>query len=138
MSQIVASEGEPYERLNRRQRAALVALVMCPTVKDAARQAGVTRRTLERYMADPVFAEALRREQGRLLRLGVARLGALLNKAVDVVALDMEPGVSGDVRLRAASLVLRHVSQLLEFLQIEQRLTRLEERRARNDGEKAA
>jgi len=125
---IVRSDGEPRDRLSDRQRRVLRAILERPTFKEAARAAGVSPRTLRRYLHDPDFGAALIEEQRRLMRFGVMRAGSLLDRALDVVALDMEPGVAGDVRLRAAGLVLRHVTQLLEFFDLEERIKRLEER----------
>ena len=127
-AEIVRSEGEPGEGLSDRQRRALRAILECPTFKAAAEQARVSPRTLRRYLHDPDFAAALAEEQRRLLRFGMMRAGSLLERALDVVSLDMEPGARADMRLRAAALVLQHVTRLLEFFDLEERIARLEER----------
>jgi len=118
------------DTLNVRQRRVLSALLSEPTVKDAAKAAGVGRRTVYRYMAEPVFQAALRDAQGQMLRLAVARMAGLMEKALDVIGLDLEPGHDkAHIRLRAAALVLRHYPGLVEVHNLEERVSALEARR---------
>lgn len=115
------------DTLTAKQRRALAALLSEPTVKDAASKAGVSRKTLYRYLSEPAFQDALTGWQHQVLRGTSARLAGLLQKALDVIALDMEPGVDGGIQLRAAGLVLRHVAGLTEFVGLEERVRVLEE-----------
>ena len=114
------------DTLTRRQRRALAALLSQPTIAAAAQKAGIGRKTMYSYMAEPAFQTALQQQQSQLLQGAVARLAALLHKSLDVVSLDMEPAVDDALRLRAAGLVLRHIASLLTFADLERRIMELE------------
>ena len=118
--------------LTVRQRRALTALLGAPTMAAAAKSAGVSERTIYRYLADPAFQAALREAQGRTLRMATARLTALLVKSLDVLGQATEPGHGqGQLRLRAAQTVVRHYAAMLEAQDLEERITRLEKRGGR-------
>jgi len=115
------------DTLTARQRRVLSALLSEPTVKGAAEVAGVGRKTVYRYLADPAFHKALREAQGERLKMAVARMTGLLEKALDAIGLDLGPGHDkAQVRLRAAGLVLRHYPGLLEVHDLEDRVASLE------------
>ncbi|MBC7233106.1 MAG: hypothetical protein H5T68_07710 [Chloroflexi bacterium] len=114
--------------LTRKQRMAITALLTTATVREAAEQTGIGERTLYRWLAEPAFQQALIQAQGEVLRLSTVRLAGLLAKALDVIGLDFEPGVDGNIRLRAATAVLRHVAGLLEYVDLEGRVSALEQR----------
>ena len=114
------------DTLTARQKRAIAALVSEPTVKAAADKAGISRKTLYRYLADDAFRAELSQAQSNVLRMSTLRLAGLLQKALDVIALDMLPGVDGKIRLRAATAVLRHITGLLEYADLEQRVSELE------------
>jgi hypothetical protein len=116
----------PNGTLTARQRRAIAALLTEPTVTAAAKTAKVGRRTLQTWLTLPHFRAALSETQGHELGLVAVRLAGLLTKSLDVIGLDMEPGAGADYRLRAAALILRHGSGLLEFADLEQRVSRLE------------
>jgi hypothetical protein len=133
-------DNDTLGELSVRQRRAVAALLSEPTVAAAAKVAGVSRKTLYRYLAAPTFRAALAERQGDVLRMSAARLAGMLSQALDVVGLDLGAGVAGDMRLRAAGLVLRHVASLLEYASLEERVRSLEERanRSGKNGRQAA
>ena len=60
--------------MNRRQQRFLAALVSCPTVRDAARSAGVNEATGWRYLSDPALKRALAERQTAVLAHASRRL----------------------------------------------------------------
>lgn len=115
--------------LTRRQQRALVALVTAPTLKAAAKAAGIGERTLQRYVTLPEFQRALARQHDEMAALAMARLDGLLQKSFDVLGLDFEPGAGAEHRLRAASIVLRHYAALRVYADLARRVLELESRR---------
>jgi hypothetical protein len=115
------------------QKRALVALVSEPTVKAAAVAAGVGRATLYRYMASGAFRAALARRQSEVLAVSSLRLAGMLEAALDVVGRAVNGERVTTTELRAAALVLRHVTGLLEYASLEERVLALEERSERGE-----
>lgn len=60
---------------------AAAAVISEPTLAGAAKKAGISTRTLERFMAEDGFRALLRRARGQLLAAAVNRLLALLPDA---------------------------------------------------------
>lgn len=114
--------------LSLRERRAVAALLSAPTVKEAARQAGVSRKTLYTYLARPQFAAALSEARAEARRLSAARLDGLLTEALDVIGADMSAGAGAQYRLRAAGLIVRYAAGLQEYLELEGRVSALEAR----------
>ena len=100
----------PPPRLKARQVIALEAILSGTTHTEAARQAHVSRRTLERWRwRDPNFVAAFNLGQTDRWRAGQEALRGLLPKAIDAIQQTLEQGPP-TARLRAASLVLRTLS----------------------------
>jgi len=120
--------------LTKRQRAAIAAILGTATLAEAAGQVHVTRRTLYRWLGQAEFRASLADAQADALGVVVARMTSLLGAALDVIGLDLGPGVDGKVRLRAAGLVLAHYAGLAEFLDLASRVEKLEQGREVNHG----
>jgi len=115
--------------LSRNQSRALTALVSQPTIGDAAKACGLSRRTLRRYMADPAFRRALSEQQDHVLSLTVAGLSALQQKALAAIDGALSPGHDkGPLRIRAADLALKHLKELREQHDLTERVIQLEQR----------
>jgi AcrR family transcriptional regulator len=113
------------ENLTSRQKRAIMALLSEPTVKAAADRAGLSRETLYSYLSDAGFRAALTEAQSDAMRLVTTRLAALLERSLDVIGEGLGDRDAG-VRLRAASVVLRHVAGLLEYVDLVGRVELLE------------
>ena len=104
-----------------------VALASGLTQEQAARQAGVSERTVTRRLADPAFrqqvaearAETVSRTAARLTAGGLAATTALLR---------LLSAESESVRLGAARAILDLGTKMREAGELEERLARLEER----------
>lgn len=112
------------------QQSAIRALLQTRTVTDAATLAGVSERTLFRWLADSTFRAALATAEGELLDAAQRRLLALQGKAIDVldVLLTPETDIPHGVQLRAAQAVLDSLLKLRELRDLEERLAALESR----------
>jgi hypothetical protein len=116
----------PGEITGKRRRA-VEALLSTGEVSAAAREAGIHRDTLHRWLKEPAFLQAVREAEAAALdelsRL-LVRLGrtaaATLAKAMS------DPAVPWSTRVRAADASLGRLLQLRELATLEARVTELE------------
>ena len=113
--------------LSANQKRAIVALLNCPMIGEAAKAAGLGERTLGRYLADPDFRAELRSRQDQTLAAATAALSGLAGEAVGTLA-----GVMGDgeaspaVRVRAAAVILAERRKVAELDDLAERVAVLE------------
>lgn len=113
--------------LSPRQQRAVMALLSCPSIEQAAKQAGIGARTLHRWLTDPDFQAALTEAEGAAIAEATRRLVGLSDAAITTVAsLMLDKGNSPTVRLRAATSVLDYLLRLRELANVEERLAALE------------
>ncbi len=113
--------------LTPKQRKAVETLLATGEVAAAAREAGVSRDTLHRWLKQPLFVQAVREAEAKALddlsRL-LVRLGrtaaATLAKAMG------DPVAPYPTRVRAADAVLGRLLQLRELATLEARVADLE------------
>ncbi len=113
--------------LTPKQRKAVETLLATGEVAAAAREAGVSRDTLHRWLKQPLFVQAVREAESKALddlsRL-LVRLGrtaaATLAKAMG------DPVAPYPTRVRAADAVLGRLLQLRELATLEARVAELE------------
>ena len=114
--------------LTTKQAAAIAALLEGHNQAGAATAAGVTKRTVQRWLTEPTFTAALREGSDGAIRAASARLAALAEHAVTSIAMTMQqpttPGAG--VRLRAADALLGHALRIREHADILERLAQLE------------
>jgi hypothetical protein len=121
------SENRTLSALSSRQRKAVEALLSTGEPTAAAREAGIARDTLYRWLKEPAFLQAVRDAEAAALdelsRL-LVRLGrtaaATLAKAMS------DPAVPWATRVRAADASLSRLLQLRELATLEARVTELE------------
>ncbi len=93
--------------LNEAERIAIRALLAGATKTEAARQAGVTRQTLYRWLKDEYIQAALDRERQETGEAFLEELRDLRREAFGAVRdVLRDPGSSPDLRLRAAKVLL--------------------------------
>ena len=114
--------------LTTKQAAAIAALLEGNNQAGAATAAGVTKRTVQRWLTEPTFTAALREGSDGAIRAASARLAALAEHAVTAIAATMhQPATPGaSTRLRAADALLSHALRIREHTDILERLAQLE------------
>ena len=114
--------------LTAKQQKALDALLRGCTQEAAAREAGVSRRTLGRWLTQNVaFQQALRSAEQEALKRIHRRLVGLAENACDALARALQ-GEAQPAQVRAADVVLARLMPLRELVEIEERLKALEEK----------
>ena len=113
--------------LTARQVRAIAALVEEPTVTAAAGKAGVTAKTMFRWLNDPAFSDAYRAARGRLMEDVLTSLQAASVEAVKVLVNVMtDTNVAASVRASASRAVLELELKARQTLEYEERFAALE------------
>jgi hypothetical protein len=115
-------------KIRPRQIKAINYLLSGETITDTAQLVGVGRRTLHRWLDDPVFKAELTAKEAEILETVTRKLLRLAGDAVDTLGEVMnnanKPGANW--RRLAAVSILELVLRLREITVIEERLARLE------------
>jgi DNA-binding NarL/FixJ family response regulator len=116
----------PTTNRQHRRQTLLTSLACGATVAQAATQAGVTERTVYRYLADDAFRQELQSLQDEAIQRGAARLTAAAPEALKVL-LEMQGSTMPPSVRRAAARDLWDLSQRhRETITLEKRLQNLE------------
>jgi hypothetical protein len=107
--------------------AAIAALLVRPSIEDAARVAGVGEKTIRRWRQEPQFKAEYRKTRREAVSQTTARLQQATGAAgATVLKLMTDPNVPAAVRLRAAECVLDRAIKSIELDDIEDRVAELE------------
>jgi hypothetical protein len=130
--------GSDEKSLTRGQEKALMGLMQQPTLGLAASQAGVSERTLSRWInQDDSFKSAYLQLRREVVSNAVLQLTKATNTAVNVtIALMTDPETPASVRLGAAKSILELALQTVRIEELEARLAVLEQTQHYNDGNK--
>ncbi len=115
------------EDLPARQRRAVAALLTAGDVSAAARETGVSRETLHRWLRQPAFLAAVREAEAAALdelSRSLVRLGRTAAEMLEVAMGDST--APWPTRVRAADAVLGRLLQLRELATLEARVAELE------------
>jgi transposase-like protein len=115
------------KNLGRKKEAAILALLSQRNVEEAARVAGVSERTLYRWMEEPEFDATYRAARRAAFSQSTARLQQMSAAAVTTLGKIMvDPNAPAASRVRAADSVLDHAAKAIEIEDIEARVAELE------------
>ena len=120
------SENDTPKKPTARQRKAITALLTTGDKNQAAEAAGVSRRTLYRWLHQAEFRAALQLAETEALDELSRELVRLAGKAARTLERAMDSAELDNARIRAADIVLSRLLQLRELVTIEQRLAALE------------
>ncbi len=116
------------EKLTPKQERALVALLDCGEIKEAAKTAGVNEATLWRWLQLSDFQSRYRAARRQLVETAIAQLQSDCTIAVRVlreVAEDKEAPASS--RVAAAKTILEQSIGAIELMDLQERVERLEQ-----------
>ncbi|HUU98415.1 MAG TPA: hypothetical protein VM487_21995 [Phycisphaerae bacterium] len=116
------------EKLTRCKARAVAALLTEPTIGAAAKAAGVSERTLRRWLADvPEFGAAYRAARRGVFDSAMAQLQIAATEAVGVLVRAMRNArTKPATRIRAAHLVLNHARRGIDVDDLLERVEALE------------
>jgi hypothetical protein len=96
-------------RQARKQELALSALLVEPSLEQAAQRAGVGLRTLNDWLAEPGFKTRYHAARSQILDTTITRLTALATEAADLLAAEMRTAPKPADRIAAAKALLGFV-----------------------------
>ena len=115
------------KKLSPRQTKALAAFLRGDTQQEAAKSAGVSAKTVQRWQAQPDFQQALAAAGRDALRQAASQLSGGIDEAIEVMREVMKDGEQrASVRLRAAKHICDLTLRAHNLLDIEERLQKLE------------
>ena len=120
-----------------RREQALAALLASPTIRAAAKKAGVSDTTLWRYLREPEFARRYAEARRDVVEHMVVRLQSRSSEAAQVlfsVAKDRKAPASA--RVSAAKAIIEHTLKAVELLDLDVRLKEIERRLVAQKGGK--
>lgn len=117
------------ENLTLKQRKAVTALLTTPDVTAAAKDAGVSRETVYKWMQLPLFIAALHEAEAAALAAVSRSLVRLAERAAATLEGAMtDEAAPAATRVRAADAVLGRLLQVRELVVLEGRVRELEAR----------
>jgi hypothetical protein len=118
---------ETGRKLGAKKEAAIVALLSQRNVEEAAKNVGISPRTLYRWMQEPDFSAAYRAARRAAFSQCIARLQQMCTAAVSTLGRVMLDGTApAGSRVRAAESVLSLAAKAMEMDDLEGRITALE------------
>jgi|HubBroStandDraft_4_1064222.scaffolds.fasta_scaffold22150_2 hypothetical protein len=130
-SQTKSGEKEPRtghgSKFGGKMEAAIAALLSQRNQEEAAKTAGVSKRTLNRWLSMPVFQAAYREARRAAMSQANARLQQAASAAVSaLLKVLVDPSTPASARVRAADCVLARGNQGIENEDLDVRLAALE------------
>jgi hypothetical protein len=114
-------------KIGPKQEAAVLALLSSKNAEDAARVAGVTPRTLYRWLKEPEFDAAYRVARRHAYGQSISRLQqGSTAAATTLLKVMVDLATPPSTRVRAAEAVLSHAAKAIEIEDIDARLRELE------------
>lgn len=114
--------------LPQKQTKAIISLLSCRTVSEAATQAGVNESTVWRWMREEAFQDALQEAKQRMVAQAIIQLQQATGEAVGTlrgIMADSEAPASA--RVTAAKAVLDMAVKAIKMEELEARLINLEQ-----------
>jgi hypothetical protein len=104
---------------------AVEALLVAPTLKSAARRAGIGKRTLQTWLTEPEFQKALAEARQAYLGHALSRLQAASGEAVTALRKGVK-STDSTVSVRAAIALIDRALKAAEHQDVKDRLAALE------------
>jgi hypothetical protein len=115
------------EKTEQKQERAISALLQAPSLKDAAKEAGISEATLHRWLKDEDFQTAYRAAKREVVNHAICRLQRASGKAVETLEGVMKgAGNPATSRVSAAKIILEMALKGLEVEDLERRIADLE------------
>jgi hypothetical protein len=120
----------PDKKQTKADSTLLLALACGATVEAAARQAGLSERTVYRRLADPAYRQRLQALRADMVQRASGALTAAATEAVRTLLALQKDSVAAAVRLGAARAILEIGIKMREVADLEGRIAALEEQLA--------
>ena len=115
------------DRRKKNEEPLLLALACGATVEAAARQCGISGRTVYRRLEDPEFKRRLENVRADMIQRSAGMLTAAAGEAVRTLLSLQKDAIPAAVRLGAARAILEVGMKVRQVVELEVRLAELEE-----------
>lgn len=123
----VTPKATEAERLTARQQRAVVCLIACSTVREAAKEAGISERTLRRWLAMDRFHKAVRDAGRRCVEQAGNRVQGTAGSAIEALnAVLDDVDASASSRVMAARTALTIAYKVIDLQDTQDRIRSLE------------
>jgi hypothetical protein len=116
----------------QQEDAAIAALLVEPTIAQAATTAGIGESTLLRWMAEPEFKARYRATRRQVVESAIGRLQQAATEAVDTLARNLTCAIPA-VEVGAAKSILDQAIKAVELVDLAERVEALEQAVAATD-----
>ena len=123
------------EKRSRLEDKAIVALLNAPTIKQAAKDAGVSERTLRGWLSDPAFAGRYRAAARESYQLALGALRAAGSEAAETLRALLKSN-DEKVRAQAARTIMDQGLKSLEAFEMDELAEQVREVRAQLEEQK--
>jgi hypothetical protein len=110
----------------RQEDAALAALLACPTIEQAAEQAGISSATLYRWLHDPAFQQRYRSVRRSVVEQAITGLQQATGEAVAALRRNLTSGVPA-AEIAAAKAIIDQAVKGVELVDLVERVEQLEQ-----------
>jgi hypothetical protein len=117
---------KPKSSISARQEKALAALLTEVTIETAAKNAGVTDVTMWRWMREPEFRRRYQEARRQIVEEAVGLMQRASKRAVATLVKNLDCG-NPSVEVRSAQVILEQSFKGVELLELEARMSFLEE-----------
>lgn len=115
------------EKTEQKQERAISALLQAPSLKEAAKEAGISEATLHRWLKDEAFQMAYRAAKKEVVDHAICRLQQSSGKAVKALVEIMGSAISpASARVSAARTILETSIKAVEMENLERRIADIE------------
>lgn len=114
------------QNLTKRQLRAIPLILEARSIGEGVKKAGVSRTTFYEWLKHPHFKDEFERQRKEIVDFALHQIRAAAADAADVLR-KLLSAESENVRLRAATTIIEHVSKFNEHEELAKRLDQLEE-----------
>lgn len=113
--------------VTRKREATIAALLTAPTLAEAAKEAGVSLRTLKRWLKQPEFSDAYQEAKREMLGIATGKLRRAMGVAVTVLTqVAIDRAAPAAARVTASGRILELGLKAHEIEDLEHRIMKLE------------
>jgi len=115
------------EKLSRYKESAIASLISCPTVKQAAKKAGVAEKTLHRWLKEDEFITAYVKARGEIVSYAVCQMQKNMPKAINALAeITDDSNMPASARVSAARTLIDMSLKAIEHEDLQLRIRNVE------------
>lgn len=112
---------------DRKRERVIAALIECPTLAEAAKEASVSRSSIYRWLGEEEFAKRFREAKRATVSMAIGRIGASMHSAIAALnEVCSNKGADDKDRVAAAKTILEFGFRGVEFEDVEARVAELE------------